>query len=129
MLRLLSKSNLCKTSTAAITDPAELENAEQHLFFIVETESFPMGTSNLLKSSPLSSKSKIAQFFPFIGSNGPVRASGRTKQLEVATFDVKHPIILDPRHPWIRLLLNTYTLNIFIRVLITSEYWYSSDLL
>ena len=28
MLRLLSKSNLYKTSTAAITDPAELENSE-----------------------------------------------------------------------------------------------------
>ena len=42
-------------STAAITDPAELENAEQHLFYIVETESIPVEKSNLLKSSPLSS--------------------------------------------------------------------------
>ena len=105
MLRLSSKSSLYKTSTAAITDPAELENAEQHLFYIVQTESFPMEKSNLLKSSPLSSKSKIAQFSPFIGSNGLVRASGRTKQLEIATFDLKHPIILDARHPLIRLLL------------------------
>ena len=64
-----------------------------------------MEKSNLLKSLPLSSKSKIAQFSPFIGSNGVVRASGRTKQLEVATFDVKHPIILDARHPLIKLLL------------------------
>ena len=52
-----------------------------------------------------SSKSKIGHFSPFIGSNGRVRASGRIKQLEVATFDVKHPIILDSCHPLIRLLL------------------------
>ena len=105
MLRLSSKSSLYKTSTAAITDPAELENAEQHLFYMVQTESFPMEKSNLLKSSALSSRSKIAQFSPFIGPSGLVRASGRTKQLQIATFDVKHPIILDARHPLIRLLL------------------------
>ena len=64
-----------------------------------------MEKSNLFKSSSLSSKSKIAQFSPFIGSNGLVRASGRTKQLEVATFDVNYPTILDAHHPLIRLLL------------------------
>ena len=64
-----------------------------------------MEKSNLPKSSPLSSNSKIAQFSPFIGSNGLERASGRTKQLDVATFDVKHPFILDAPHPLIRLLL------------------------
>ena len=42
---------------------------------------------------------------PFIGPNGLLRASGRTKNLDVATFDVKHPIILDARHPLIKLLL------------------------
>ena len=105
MLRFLSKSNLYKTSTVEITDPAELETAAQHLFHIVPTESFPMEKSNLLKSSSLSSKSKTAQCSPFIGSIGLARAYGRTKQLEVATFDVKYPIILDARHPLIRLLL------------------------
>ena len=42
MLLFLSKSNLYKTSTVEITDPAELETAAQHLFHIVPTESFPM---------------------------------------------------------------------------------------
>ena len=97
MLRPLSKSSLYTTSTAAITDAAELEIAEQHLFFIVQTESFLKAKRNLLKFSPLGSKSKIAQFSPIIGSNNLVRAFGRTKQLQIATFDVKHPIILDAR--------------------------------
>ena len=36
---------------------------------------------------------------------GLLRASGRTNKLLIATFDVKHPIILDARHPLIKLLL------------------------
>ena len=64
-----------------------------------------MEKSNLLKTSPLSSKSKIAHFSPFIGPNGLLRASGRTNKLQIATFDTKHPIILDARHPLIKTLL------------------------
>ena len=34
-----------------------------------------------------------------------MRATGRTKRLEVSNFDAKHPVILDSRHPVIRLFL------------------------
>ena len=51
-----------------------------------------------------SADSKIAQFPPFIGPNGLIRASGRTKHLSVAIFDVKLPVVLDSRHPMLRLL-------------------------
>ena len=61
--------------------------------------------NTLLKSSPLNRTSKIAQISPFSGPNGLIRASGRTKQLNEATFDVKHPVVLDGRHPLVRLLL------------------------
>ena len=41
---------------------------------------------------------------------GLVRASGRTKQLDIATFDVKHPIILDAHRTFMRLLFeHTHT--------------------
>ena len=105
MLRLLNKNCFYRCPSAAITDPAELEHAEQRLFYIAQSESFLSEKSNLLKSSPLSRTSKIAQYSPFIGPNGLIRASGRTKQLNVATFDVKHPVVLDGRHPLVRLLL------------------------
>ena len=105
MLRLLLKSNLYKSKTGGITDPAELEIAELHLFYLVQTDFFAREKSNLFKSSSLSGKSKIAQFSPFIGPGGLVRASGRVKQLTIATFNVKHPIILDARHPLTKLLL------------------------
>ena len=49
--------------------------------------------------------SKIAQFSHFTGPNDLIRASGRTKQISVATFDVKHPVFLDGRHSMVQLLL------------------------
>ena len=75
------------------------------LFYLVQQESFPAEKKSLLKESPLSSSSKILQFSPFIGPQALLRATGRTKQLEVSNFDAKHPILLDSRHPAVRLLL------------------------
>ena len=86
-------------------DPVELENAEQHLFYLSQAESSQVEKSNLLKSTPLNKIFKLAQFSPFVGPNGLLRASGRTKNLDVATFDVKHPNLLDAQHPLVRLLL------------------------
>ena len=40
MLRLLDKNSLFRRPTFAITDPAELEHAEQLLFYSVQSESF-----------------------------------------------------------------------------------------
>ena len=105
VLRLSPKNRDYRTITGAIMDPAELENAEQRLFYLSQAESFHVEKSSLLKSTPLSKTSNFAQFSPFIGPNGLLRASGRTKNLDVATFDVKHPILLDARHPLVRLLL------------------------
>ena len=47
----------------------------------------------------------MTNFSPFLGPNGLLRATGRTKQQEIATFDVKHPVLLDSRHPVVRLYL------------------------
>ena len=58
-----------------------------------------------MKSSPLSKSSKIVEFSPFFGPNGLLRASGRKKQLDVASFDTKHPILLDSHHRLVRLFL------------------------
>ena len=104
MLRLLDKNSLYRCPTVGITDPAGLEHAEQRMFYIVQSESFPSEKSNLLKPRPRSRSSKIAQFSHFIGPNSLIRASGRTKRLNVATFDVKHPVVLDGRDHVVLLL-------------------------
>ena len=113
VLRLLSRNRDYRTNSCVITDPAELENSEQRLLYLTQAESFHAEKNNLLKSTPLSKTSKIVRFSPFIGPNGLLRASGRTRLLETAIFDVKHSILLDARHPLVRLPtlhMGTFTL-------------------
>ena len=105
ILRLLPKNEAYRTSSGSITDPDELQNAETKLLYLVQQESFPTENRSLLKKSQLNSTSKILQFSPFIGPQGLLRATGRTKQLEATTFEAKHPVLLDGRHPFTRLLL------------------------
>ena len=128
MLRLLPKNESKRTDTGFITDPTELDNAQQRLFHLVQLESFNTEKKCVLKSLPLSKSSKIVDFSPFIGPNGLLRASGRTKQLDVASFDMKHPILLDSRHPLVRLFLENFHINQchqgveYLRALIQQEY-------
>ena len=75
------------------------------LFYTTQSKSFPTEKRNLLKNSPFSSSSKILQFFPFIGPQGLLRATGRTKKLDVSSFDAKHPVLVDSHHPVTRLFL------------------------
>ena len=65
----------------------------------------PREKRNLLKNSLLSSSSKFIQFSPFIRPQGLLRATGRTKKLEVSSFDAKHPILFDSHRPVTRLFL------------------------
>ena len=106
ILRISPKSSGNRTETGANTHPVQLQSAEQKLFFLVQSEWFPKETKILLKSWPLSKPSiVIKDVSPFIGRNGLLRAQGWTKHLEIAIFDVKHPILLDRRYPAVRLFL------------------------
>ena len=49
--------------------------------------------------------SRIAPYSPFIGPNRLIRSAGRIKRLVEADFDVKHPIVLDARLPFVKLFL------------------------
>ena len=54
VLRLLPKNESKRTDTGFITDPAEIDIAQQRLFHLVQLESFNTEKKCLLKSSPLS---------------------------------------------------------------------------
>ena len=105
ILRLLPNFSNNRTKTGSITHPSKLEVAEQKLIYLVQSESFPNEKRSLLKCLAISKPSATKDFSPFIGPNGLLQAQGRTKQLEVANFDVKHPILLDSRHTAVRLFL------------------------
>ena len=93
-LRPLPKNEAYRSITSAITDPSELDNAQTKLFHIVQFESFPTEKKKLLKNSPLGSSSRLLLFSHFIGPQGLLRATSRTKKLDVSSFDAKHPIYL-----------------------------------
>ena len=105
ILRLLPKNELYRSNSGLITDPSELQNAQLRLFYLIQQESFPVELKCLLEQYSVSNSSKNSQFSPFIGPQGLLRATGRTKQLTVSTFDAKHPILLDSRHPAVCLYL------------------------
>ena len=64
-----------------------------------------LSKKSLLKSSPISKISTILKIYPFFGPNGLLRARGRTHLLEVASFRIKHLVILDARNPLVRTFL------------------------
>ena len=105
LMRLIPKNEAYRSETGTITDPSELETAQMKLFYLAQLEFFPIEKKLLLKNFPLSRSSKLLQFSPFVGPNGLLRATGRTKQLDVSSFDAKHPVLLDSRHPVTRLFL------------------------
>ena len=92
--------------TNAIEDPFELEEAELKLFFVSQREAFSNEFDALQKQQNISKSSRIVSLSPFVGPNGVLRCTGRTRRLNVSDFDAKHPIILDGRHPLVKLFVH-----------------------
>ena len=105
LLRILPKHAHFRSSDASILRPDELQVAEAKLQFLVQSESFPFEKKQLLDEKHLVRKSANSPYTPFIGPNALIRSSGRIKLLVEADYDIKHPIILDSRHPAVRLFL------------------------
>ena len=89
----------------SIIDPTELDEAERHLHYRDQGESFNAERKDLLENKPVKRSSRIAPFSPFIGPNRLIRLAGRIKRLVEVDFDVKHPIVLDARHAFVKLFL------------------------
>ena len=105
VLRLLPKHAGYRNPDGSITDPTELDEAERHLQYLVQGESFEAERKNLLDNKFVKRSSRIAPHSPFISPNGLICSSGRIKRLIEVGFNVKYPIILDARHLFVKLLL------------------------
>ena len=105
MLRLLPSHESYRTVDGSIADPVELDEAERHLQYLVQGESFYTERKDLLGNKPIKRSSRIAQFTPFIGPHGLIRSSGRLRRLVEIDFDTKHPIVQDARHTFVKLFL------------------------
>ena len=104
VLRLLPSHECYRTVDGSIADPAELDEAERHLY-PVQGESFNTERRDLLDNKFVKRSSRIVQFTPFIGPHGLIRSSGRLRRLAEIDFVTKHPIVLDARLTFVKLFL------------------------
>ena len=95
VLRLLPKHAGYRNLDGSITDPTELDEAERHLQYLVQGESFATERKNLLDNKSVKRSSRIAPHSSFICPNWLIRSSGRIKRLIEVGFNVKYTIILD----------------------------------
>ena len=104
-LRLLPSHECYRNADGSIIDPTELDEAERHLQYLFQGESFNAERKDLLDNKPVKRSSRIAPFSPFIGPNRLIRSAGRIKRLIEVDFDVKYPIVLDASHAFVKLFL------------------------
>ena len=80
-LRLLPSHESYRNADGSIIDPTELDEAERHLQYLVQGESFNAERKDLLENKPVKRSSRIAPFSPFIGPNRLIRSAGRITRL------------------------------------------------
>ena len=68
-------------------------------------KSFEAERKDLLDNKFVKRSSRSAPHSPFICPNGLIRSSGHIKRLIEIGFNVNYPIILDARHPFVKLFL------------------------
>ena len=105
VLQPLPKHAGYRNLDGSITDPTELDEVERHLQNLVQGESFETKRKDLLENKCVKRSSRIAPHSQFFSPNGLIRSSGRIKWLVEVGFNVKYPIILDARHPFVKLFL------------------------
>ena len=104
-MRLLPRHLAYRSSRKKIVDPEELNAAERKLQLVIQSESFPLERQQFAQEKQINKKSHIAVYLPFIGTGGLLRSTGRVKRLAEIDFDLKHPKVLDGRHPLVLLFL------------------------
>ena len=105
LLRCLPSHKPFRSSILEITDPSEMDIAEQKLIYLSQGETFPSELKLLRSGKVITRNSRIAKYLPFLGPAGILRSTGRISRLVNSDFDSKHPIILDARHAVVRLLV------------------------
>ena len=105
LLRWLPSHKHFRLSELEITDPCEMDIAEQKLIYLSKGETIPSELKLLRSGKVITKKSRIAKYSPFIGPAGILRSTGRISRLVNSDFDSKHQIMLDARHAVVRLLV------------------------
>ena len=128
VLRILPRHATYRSVDGNIVEPGEITAAEKKLQLLTQAESFLIELMQLRSSKKISKRSPIAAYSPFVGPAGLIRSSGRIKPFSDLEFSLKHPIILDGRHPLVYIFLrhmhlkNHHEGNDYLRALVQQQY-------
>ena len=107
----------------------DVRNAQRAVLQLSQKESFSKELSTLSADDQILPSSPIRHLSPFPDASGVLRAKGRTRKSVSLTFSTKHPMILDSRHPVVKLFLLQFHSRChhqgveYLRSVINQEYW------
>ncbi|XP_059058080.1 uncharacterized protein LOC131851585, partial [Achroia grisella] len=87
---------------------AEILEAERHLFLYTQLESFKHEFLRLTAGLPPTNQGRLRGLVLMLGEDGLIRLNGRIRAVLDAPAQDINPIVLDGRHPIIKLLLDHY---------------------
>ena len=87
ILRLSPKHRHYRTKAQEITDPVELETANQRLLLISQKESFEAEYLLLSRDKTVKKSSRITQYATFMGPAFLIHSTGRIRRLVETEYD------------------------------------------
>ncbi|GFR23233.1 integrase catalytic domain-containing protein [Trichonephila clavata] len=106
-LRFVNNCKNSKDKTNGFLKTNELNNAMYVLIKLVQTIEFNNEINALKINQPLSCRSKILSFNPFLDHSNILRVGGRLRHANLA-YGHKHPILLPKRHILTDLIIRHY---------------------
>lgn len=85
-----------------------IKAAERHILQRIQLDSFLEEYNAVIHSQPLSSRSRLLKLSPVLGEDQLLHLAGRIKAVEGIDPNTCFPIILDGRHPAVRLLVQSF---------------------
>lgn len=112
MLRFVNNCNKNKHKYSGPINSDEINESVMLLIKKCQLQSFSFEIGLLKQGKQLPQKNKLLQLTPFVDSNDIVRVGGRLGNSNY-NFDKKHPIILDSKHHFTKLLMINEHIRLF----------------
>ncbi|XP_063363566.1 uncharacterized protein LOC134652324 [Cydia amplana] len=105
----------CRKSNAKLKGPLTVQELKDSLAFLVkkcQAQSFQKDIQNLSQGKPLHSRSRLLSLNPFVDPSGVLRVGGRISNSNYH-FNKKHPILLDAKHHFTKLIMRYEHLRLY----------------
>ena len=105
--RVLKFPQLCrkrKQNVSQKISTSDLDEAELRWIQLSQQQCFGDELDHMMKKKNVLKSSRLYMLSPIMDNKGIMRVTGRIENADVST-DVKSPIILDPKHPFTKLLI------------------------